>query len=68
MPNGHIVIAKDNVIKFFNPQKEEFEKALTGHVKTVYCLLPLPDGNLLSAGKMLKNFIFIYIYIYIIFL
>ena len=38
MPNGNLVIAKDNMIKFYNPQKEEFEKALTGHVKTVYAV------------------------------
>ena len=31
MPNGNIAVAKDNIIKFYNPSKEEFEKALTGH-------------------------------------
>ena len=50
MPNGLLAIAKDNMIKFFNPQKEEFEKSLTGHVKTIFALQPLPDGNILSAG------------------
>jgi len=50
MPNGNIAIAKDNVIKFYNPQRQEFEKALTGHVKTIYAVCPLFDGNLISAG------------------
>lgn len=50
MPNGNLVIAKDNIIKFYNPNKDEFEKSLTGHVKTIYALQPLPDGNLLSTG------------------
>ncbi len=26
MPNGNIAMAKDNMIKFYNPQKDEFEK------------------------------------------
>jgi WD40 repeat protein len=38
MPDGSIAIAKDNVIKFYNYEKDEFEKALTGHTKTIFAL------------------------------
>lgn len=41
MPNGHLVIAKDNTIKFYNHLKEEFDKTLTGHNKTIYTTCPL---------------------------
>ena len=62
MPNGNLAIAKDQMIRIYNPSKDEFEKSLTGHVKTVYALCPLPDGNLLSAGNFqlfyLKNIFF----------
>lgn len=51
MPNGNLVIAKDNIIKFYNPLKEEFDNnILAGHAKTIYALCPLQDGNLISAG------------------
>jgi len=50
MPNGNLAIAIDNMIKIYNPTKDDWEKALTGHVKTIYALCPLPDGNLLSGG------------------
>ena len=51
MPNGQLVIAKDNQIKFYNHLKEELDsKTLTGHNKTIYATCPLQDGNLLSAG------------------
>lgn len=51
MPDGSIAIARDTVIKFYSAAKNELEKALTGHVKTIFTLVPLPDGNLLSAGQ-----------------
>ena len=35
MPNGNLVIAKGDTIRFYNPQKEEFEKTLTGHVRPI---------------------------------
>jgi WD40 repeat protein len=51
MPNGNVAIAKDNIIKFYNPAKAEFERALTGHVKTIFTLAAHPDGTLFSAGQ-----------------
>lgn len=51
MPNGNLAIAKDNLIRIYNPSKEEFEKNLTGHVKTIYCLCALKDGKLISGGQ-----------------
>jgi WD40 repeat protein len=45
-----LAIAVDNMIKIYNPLTKEFEKALTGHSKTIYALQALPNGNLLSAG------------------
>lgn len=38
MPDGSIAVAKDNVIKFYSATKNELEKALTGHVKTILAL------------------------------
>lgn len=52
MPDGSFAVAKDTVIKFYNSSKNELEKALTGHVKTILALQPLPDGNLISAGLL----------------
>jgi len=50
MPDGSIAVARDNLIKFINQDRNELEKALTGHTKTILALQPLPDGNLASAG------------------
>ena len=31
MPNGKLAIAVDNLIKLYNPNSQEFEKAFPGH-------------------------------------
>ena len=51
MPDGKLAVAVDNLIKFYNFQKEEVDKNLTGHVKPVLALCPTSEGNLLSAGQ-----------------
>jgi WD40 repeat protein len=51
MPDGKLAVAVENLIKFYNVQKEEIEKTLTGHVKPIMCLCPTPEGNLLSGGQ-----------------